>query len=203
VEGGWRLRNLLAIPAGKFLPHGLDHLPFARDRLQGFGDILTHLAKPVPAAAITSRRRVDHDTLVGEMFGEGGSFATLAGKPGDRRDLGGSTFGSQFILGRTCRQFIELQRHLLDEQRRPLRPGAIDLPIQLGDPQFLMRDQGQIFRRFGARHRQFRGPHVTFGYHLPHLGALAHEHRFQRVDIVRQGCKIGVHVRARITNRSR
>ena len=137
------------------------------------------------------------------MFGKGVSFGTLAGKPRDRGDIGDGNFGGQFILGGACFQFFELQRHLLDEQRRPLRPRAVDLPLQLGDPQLLMGNQGQIFRRLGARHGELRRPHVTFGGHLPHLGALDHERRFQRVDVVRQGCKIGIHARDRITNSAR
>jgi hypothetical protein len=62
-----------------------------------------------------------------------------------------------------------------------------------------MGDQGQIFRRLGACHREFRPPHVAFGGYLPHPGALEQERCFQRIEIVRQGSKIGVHGRHRIT----
>jgi hypothetical protein len=88
---------------------------------------------------------------------------------------------------------VVLQRQLIDEPVRSLRTGAIDLALELRDPQLLLRDQGQVFGRLGPRHRQFRGPGVAFRNHLPHLCALDRQGRFQRVDVVRQGCKSGVH----------
>src|SRR5665213_3354789 len=59
VEGGRCLADLLAIPAGELLPHRFDHLPLARDRLQGPGHVLAQLAQPRSATTIASRRRID------------------------------------------------------------------------------------------------------------------------------------------------
>jgi hypothetical protein len=45
------------------------------------------------------------------------------------------------------------------------------------------------------RHRKLRSANVAFGDHLSRHGALDHQRRLQRVDVVRQGGKIGVHAR--------
>ena len=193
MEWGRRLTDLLAVPAGEFLPHRLDHLPLAGDRFQGFGHILTHLAQPDAAATRTGRRRCDHHTLTREMFGEGIAFGTLTDEPRDRRDLGYGNFRGELILGGTGRKLLERERHLLDKQGRPLRPRPINLTFQLGDPQLLMRDQGQIFRRLRARHRELGGD-------LLHPGALAQQRRFQHLNVVRQGSRIGIHAHDRITD---
>ena len=58
-----------------------------------------------------------------------------------------------------------------------------------------MGDQGQVLGRLGPRHRQLRGAGVAFREHFPHPGALGRQRRFQRVDVFRQGGKIGVHDR--------
>ena len=63
---GRRLADLLAIPAGELLPHRFDHLPLARDRLQGPGHVLAELAQPCSAATVTSRRWIDHHALAEE-----------------------------------------------------------------------------------------------------------------------------------------
>ena len=69
-----RLADLLAIPAGELLPHGFDHLPLARDHLQGPGYVLAQLAQPRAAAALASRRRIDHHALARQVIGEGVAF---------------------------------------------------------------------------------------------------------------------------------
>jgi hypothetical protein len=203
VEGGRCLADLLAIPAGELLPHRFDHLPLARDRLQGPGHVLAQLAQPRSATTIASRRRIDHHALAREVVGEGVSFGALAGESRHRRGLGDGDFRGEFIFGGARFQFLELQRQLIDEPGRSLRARAVDLTLQLGDPQLLMGDQGQVFGRLGPRHRQFRGTSVAFGDHFPHPGALDRQRRFQRVDVVRQGCKIGVHDKNRIMNPAR
>ncbi|MNC90316.1 hypothetical protein D3C83_63990 [compost metagenome] len=58
-----------------------------------------------------------------------------------------------------------------------------------------MGDQGQVLGRLGPCHRQLRGAGVAFSEHFPHPGTLDRQRRFQRVDVVRQGGKIGVHDR--------
>ena len=89
--------------------------------------------------------------------------------------------------------FFELQRQLIDKPRRALRAWAVDLALQLGDPQLLMRDQGQVFGRLGSCHRQLRGDRRRVRRAPPASRARRHQRRLQRIDIVRQGRKIGVH----------
>ncbi len=50
VERRRRLGNRFARSAGEPLPHGLDHLPLARDHLQRLGDVLAELGQPALAA---------------------------------------------------------------------------------------------------------------------------------------------------------
>ena len=203
MEGGRRLADLLTVPAGELLPHRLDHLPLAGDRFQGLGHVLAQLAQPLPATTVTSRRRLDDHTLARQVFGEGVSFGTLAGESRHSRGLGDGDFRGQFIFGGARFQFLELERQLIDEPGRSLRARAVELTLQLGDPQLLMRDQGQVFRRLGSCHREFRATGIAFGDHFPQLGALDRQRRLQRVDVVRQGSRIGVHDPDRITNLAR
>lgn len=187
------LADLLAVPAGELLPYRFDHLPLARDHLQGPGHVLAQLAQPRPATTLASRRRVDHHALARQVVGEGVSFGTLAGEARHHGGLGDGDFRSEFILGGARFKLLELQRQLIDQPLRSLRARAVNLTLELGDPQLLMGDQGQVFGRLGPRYRQFRGTSVTFGGHFPHPGALDRQRRFQRIDVVRQGGKIGVH----------
>src|ERR1700726_5073362 len=54
----------------ELLAHGLDPLPLARHRFQRPGHVLAKLAQAVAAAALASRRRIDHHTFTGKMVGE-------------------------------------------------------------------------------------------------------------------------------------
>ena len=51
MERRRRLADRLAVTAGKFLPHRLDHLEPARNLLQRLGDVLAQFRQPRPAAA--------------------------------------------------------------------------------------------------------------------------------------------------------
>lgn len=53
VERRGRLRDLLAVPARELLPHGLDHLPLARDHFQRLGHVLAELRQAAAAAGRT------------------------------------------------------------------------------------------------------------------------------------------------------
>ena len=110
VEGRRCLADLLAIPAGELLPHGFDHLPLARDRFQGPGDILAQLAQPIAATAVTCRRRIDDHAIARQVIGEGIPLGALAGEPRHKRRLGHGQLRSQLILRGTRFQFLELQR---------------------------------------------------------------------------------------------
>ena len=50
VERRWRLRDLLAVPAGELLAHGLDDLPRPRDHLERLGHVLAQLRQARAAA---------------------------------------------------------------------------------------------------------------------------------------------------------
>ena len=129
------------------------------------------------------------------MFGEGVSFGALAGEARHIRGLRHGDFRGELILAGARCKFLELQRQLIDEPLRSLRARAVELTLELGDPQLLMGDQGQVFGCLGARHRQFGGPGIAFGDNFAHPRALDRQRRFQRVDVVRQRGKIGVHDR--------
>jgi hypothetical protein len=107
--------------------------------------------------------------------------------------LATASSAAKFVFGGARFQLFELQCQLIDESVRALRTRAVDLPFELGDPQLLMGDQGHVCGRLGPRHRKLRGTNVAFGERFPHPGALDHERCLQRVDVVRQGGKIGVH----------
>jgi hypothetical protein len=128
----------------------LDHLPLARDDFQGLGDGLTELAQPVAAAAIASRwPRHDH-TLPRQMLGERLACRALALVGGDRCRLGSSPLGCDFILGGRALQLLELDLHLVEDARRPLRARPIKLALELLNHQILMRDEGRIIRGLGS-----------------------------------------------------
>ncbi len=60
VEGCRRLTDLLAIAAGELLPHGLDHLPLARDHLKRLRHVFAHLHDAGRTAAGAGGGRFDH-----------------------------------------------------------------------------------------------------------------------------------------------
>jgi len=104
-------------------------------------------------------------------------------------------------------RFLEPQFQLINKPRAVFRALAVDLPLQLGDPQLLMGDQRLVIRRLGCGDRQLRGD----GVHCRHRGVLFRnddilarlsqsfllagdqQRRFQRANIIRKGLKIGVH----------
>ena len=90
------------------------------------------------------------------MVGERIALGTLARKSSDRCRPGDSLFRRKFVLRRAGFQFFEGERQLIDQPRRALRPLAVDLTLQLRDPQLLLRDQRHVFRRFRTGDRQFR-----------------------------------------------
>src|ERR1700712_4564231 len=70
VERRWRLRNLLAVPAGDLLAHGLDDLPGARDHLERLCDILAERGQAAAAAGRASAGCGDDDPLARQVLGE-------------------------------------------------------------------------------------------------------------------------------------
>ncbi len=159
MEWGWRLADLLAVPAGEALPHRLDHLPLAWDDLKSLSDILAQLGEAVRSAAGAALRSQDDDALARQMHREGLSARPLARKGmHEGRGLGGCLLCCQFILGGTGFQFFKLQLHLIEEPRLVFRADAVELAPQLLDLQPQMADQGvgtavhcQLPGRFGLR----------------------------------------------------
>ena len=156
MERRRRLADLLAVPAGELLPHGLDHLPLTRRRFQRPRHVLAELAQALAAAASAGRRRFDHHALARQMLGERVALGSLAREAGDRRRFGDGFLRRQFVFRRAGFQFFERKRQLIDQPRRALRPLTVNLTLQLGDPQFLRGDQRHVFRRLRPRDRQFR-----------------------------------------------
>ena len=78
MEGGWQLRDLLTLAAGKLLPHRLDDLPLTRHNLQGLGNVLTELRQFSGAAARAIGGSGDNDALAKQMFGKRFARGTLA-----------------------------------------------------------------------------------------------------------------------------
>jgi hypothetical protein len=195
MEGGRRLADLLTVLAGELLPYRFDHLPLARDRFQGPGHVFTQLAQSCAAATVTRHRGSDHHALAREVLGEDVSLRALARERCHCRGLGNGAFRGQLIFGGVGFQLLELQRQLIDESCRSLRAGTVELALQLGDPQFLMRDQGQVFRRLGPCHREVCCARVTLRSHLSNLRAFDCQCRLQRINVVRQICNVIVHDR--------
>jgi hypothetical protein len=107
VEGRGRLASLLAIAAGKLLPHGLDHLPSARLRFQRPCHVLAKLAQSVAAATFASRRRIDHHAFARKVVGECIALGTFAREPGDIGRLGDRRLRCELIFRRAGFQFFE------------------------------------------------------------------------------------------------
>ncbi|MCI4680902.1 hypothetical protein K9U33_20060 [Rhodoblastus acidophilus] len=63
---------------------------------------------------------------------------------------------------------------------------SVNLALQLGDPQLLLRDQRQIFGRLGPGDGQFRSD-------FNGVRTLDNQRRFQGGDIVRKGVTSGGH----------
>ena len=156
MERRRRLADLLAVPAGELLPHRLDHLPSPRRRLQRPRHVLAELAQAIAAAARAGRRRIDHHALARQMVGERVALGAPAGEGAHRRRLRGRLLRRQFVFRGARRQFFELERQLVDQPRRALRPLPIDLALELGDPELLRGDQRHVFRGFRPRDRQLR-----------------------------------------------
>jgi len=195
MERRGRLSDLLAIATGELFSHRLDHFPLPRLRFQRPRHVLAELAQAIAAAAFAGRRRIEHDPLARKMVGEGVALGPLAREAGDMRRLGDRRFRREFVFGRVGFQLFERQRQLIDQTRRAFRALAVNLALQLGDPQLLMGDQRHIFGRLGAGDRQFGGD-------LQALGFGRRQRRLQGGDLFEEGMARGVHETKRITNRA-
>ena len=103
--------------AAEFFAHRFDHLPLARDRLQGPGHVFAQLAQPRAATAATNRRPIDHHPLAWEMLGERLALGALAYKSAYRRRPRDSSFRRQLVFCGVSFQLFECQRQLVDQPR--------------------------------------------------------------------------------------
>ena len=90
------------------------------------------------------------------MIWECVAFGRPARKSAHVRCLRDRPFRRQFVFRGARFQLFEDDRQLIDQSRRAFRFLAVDLTLQFGDPQPLLRNQRRVFRALGERHRQLR-----------------------------------------------
>ena len=126
------------------------------NHLQRLGDVLAQLRQLRRAAAGTARGRGDHDALARHVVGERLARRPLALERFHRLCPRRRLLGGELILGRGRLELFELQFHLIEQPRRALRTGAIELAAQLLDLELEMtrsalRLPWRCGFRFGAR----------------------------------------------------
>jgi hypothetical protein len=146
VERRRGLADPLAVPAGELLPHGLHHLPAARDHLQRLGDILAELHDPARAAGLAAGRRRDDHALARQMRREGLAHRAPTLPGGRRRDRRPERLGGEIVLGRVGLELLELQLQLVEQPRLALGPRPVE-----GAPQLLDLDPERRDHRLGVR----------------------------------------------------
>ena len=139
MEGGRRLSDPLAGPAGELLPHGLDYLPLPRHHLQRLGDVLAQLGELASAAGTGAGRR-DYDPLARQMRRQ-----RAPDWPATREVLCCCSLrcpppSGDLRLGGVGLQVLELQLELVEHLAAALGRAAVLLTAQLGDQQLQMRD---------------------------------------------------------------
>ncbi len=184
MERRRRLADLLAVAAGEFLAHMLDHLPRSGDRLQRLGDILAELAQARASAAQTGAGSRHDDPLSGQMLRERLAGGPPAREGRHRRGLTHRRLGGDLVLGGRGLQLFELQLHLIQEPGGALGVWPETLTVELGDLQLQMRDQGLVIGPLGAG--------------LGELGLRPRQRRLQRFKVLRGGSRLGVHDSDRI-----
>ena len=135
VERRRRLRDFLTAPAGELLPHRLDHLPPARDRLQRFRHILADLRQPVRSAAGTGRGPRHHHPLARQMLGEGLARRLAPDEPLDLGRFCRRLLGRQPVLGSARLKLVKRKLKLVEKTLLALGPRAVKRPAQLLDHQ--------------------------------------------------------------------
>lgn len=144
MERGRSLADLLAIAAGELLAHRLDHLPLARDDLEGLGDALTQLAQPIAATALAAHGTGYDDAFAWKMIGERLLCRPAASKAGDIDGGRDRHFGGELILGRRHLQLRQLELHLIDQSGVTFCLRSIELLLEFFDAQLLPGNDGKI-----------------------------------------------------------
>ena len=162
MERGGRLRDLLAIAAGKFLADGLDHFPLSRHHLQRFGDILAHPHDPVGSAARAGRGGLDHEPLARQVLWKRLADGLAPVEATNLCRLLCGLLGADGIFGRGGFQLLELQLELVDQPGGAFGAvpilGALehrDLELQARDHRLGCRHDGILPRQFSLCGRQF------------------------------------------------
>jgi len=141
VERRRRLRDLLAIPAGKLLADGLDDLPLARDHFERLGDVLAQLGQLGTATGWTRTGRRHDNTLAWQMLREWLPRRGLALEAANAGGLLGGGLSDKGVLAGVGFEFLELQFQLVEQAAGAFGAGAVLLALQLGDLQLEMGDQ--------------------------------------------------------------
>ena len=139
MERGWRLADLLALPAGELLADGLDDFPLPGNDLQSLGDVFAHLHDARRPAAAAGGRGFDHHALTGQMFREGLAGGTAAFESGDR-GLRGERVSLGTIFPKVCLEILELHLELLDQPGMAFGAVAILFTPEFGDLQSQVPD---------------------------------------------------------------
>lgn len=208
----WRrgLGDGLTIPARDLLTDSLDHLPLARDDLQGLSDVLAELAQTRAAAAGAGLGRLDHHPLARQVFWEGLARGCLAGKRLHRgRGPGGGPLGGELVLRGRGFQLLQLQLQLIKQPAGPLRRRPEPLALELGDLQLQMGDQRLVVGALGLGRGGFSDSYgrigarqITIGMRRIQLGLHAGQRRLQRFDILWNRGGKALHDPNGITDRS-
>ena len=164
----------------------LDHLPLSGHDLQGLGDILAQLGQPGAAAAGACRRTRDDDALARQVLGKRAPGRTRAGEARDGGGLGRGGLGGQLVLGGGRLQLLELQLHLVQQAGGALGARAEAVAVELLDLQLEMGDQRAIAGLLRQGSGGLRGDPGD-------IGACGQERCLERVDVIRQGSKLGLH----------
>ena len=158
-----RLADRLAVAAGKFLPHRLDHFEPARNLLERLSDVLAQFRQARPATACTGGWGIDHHALTLDILRPRLADWPFARERTHTRGPGGSRLRCGFILRRRHHQFFELQFHLVDQARRALGSLAAQFALQLFDRQLQTGNQGLAIRQLGLRIGGLRHRNVPLG----------------------------------------
>jgi hypothetical protein len=140
MKRGRRLADLLAVPAGELLPHGLDHFPTSRLGFHRPRHVFAELAQSAAAAAFANRRRINHHALARQMIGKRVALGRAAREGAHVGRLRDRHLRRQFVFRRDGLEFFELERQLVDQPRRTFRPLPKNLALELGDPELLCGD---------------------------------------------------------------
>ena len=178
VERRRRLADLLAIPAGELLAHGLHHLPLPRHRPRASrsrprrawraGSSRSRRTSVGPGTTTRSRGRCAGNGLRAGFLrvnARTGVVAAPPSRPQARPRLAAASSSSSSKL------------HLVEQARLALVARSEQAALELLDRQLQMRDQSLRARRLGAHAR-------CLGARLRKLGIARQHQPLQRLDIV-------------------